>query len=294
MLSLNIALGRIRSAAGTKTYLNSIHHNEMINSILSRIHMIKLLLGLSLLSILVGCQGQGSALKLAESVRPKVQKIMVVAVEAPPLEVIPDLLESRLPVYQSFHNMALPISPERKIYRNSGGILITGHVGRDDIVDIADFSESSDTIRGLHSIDEQSRAWLPTLLLATETAMQLNADSFQTVPASYMRQLPLRERDADLVGWRSAIARWYQGREADSQYAGLKDIDAVLELGIADYRVVHGHATLQLLFKLIDPESGRIIAKTRVKSRAFLAAASHQLNHDGAKFKLLFSDMGGV
>ena len=72
----------------------------------------------------------------------EIRTILVVPVESPPLEVIPDLIETRFPVYNQYQYQSMPyyVFLEKKIYKNPGGILIAGLVSEDDSVPVADTS----------------------------------------------------------------------------------------------------------------------------------------------------------
>jgi hypothetical protein len=78
--------------------------------------------------------------RLAPPVKPPIAKasdihtILVIPVEPPPLEVRPNLIVSRLPIYQQNDSVPFDLFLEKKIYRNPGGVLIAGLVGDDDIV----------------------------------------------------------------------------------------------------------------------------------------------------------------
>ncbi|WP_156302877.1 hypothetical protein, partial [Methylogaea oryzae] len=87
---------------------------------------------LVLLAALSGCQApplKPSALQLSG-----LHNIMVLAVEPPPLEVDPDPIETRQPLYRQSNNWPYDQFLEKKIYRNPGGVLIAGLVSRDDAV----------------------------------------------------------------------------------------------------------------------------------------------------------------
>ena len=50
------------------------------------------------------------------------------------------------------------------------------------------------------------------------------------------------------------------------QALAVRSTDAVLEVGIANYRIFEGQTSLQVLLKLIDPVSRQVIARTVSKT----------------------------
>ena len=92
---------------------------------------------LPVLIVLSGCLA--SPIKPSNHNMSEMRRILVASVESPPLEVIPDLIESRFPVYSQYQYQAMPsyLFLEEKIYQSPGGILIAGLVSKDDVVPVA-------------------------------------------------------------------------------------------------------------------------------------------------------------
>lgn len=252
---------------------------------------------LPMMALLAGCLAD--PVKLSDSAMPKLRTILVVAVESPPLEVIPDLLETRQPVYRHYNNMVLPLFPDVSVYRNPGGILIAGHIGQEDSVEEVNLSrveDASDKFDRLQSMTSTSGDWMPTHELSIEAASQLCANQIEAIPGKHMLSLPLaiKERGADLIIWRDAVNQWYgrnttminyRNQEADA-------IDAVLEVGIGQYKIFAGQVSLQVLIKLIDVRTGRVIARSSEMTRSYEASTQTLLDHQGTKFKALIRAMG--
>ena len=49
--------------------------------------------------------------------------------------------------------------------------------------------------------------------------------------------------------------------------------------------------SLQILIKLVDPKTGKVLAKTSEQTMSFFASAHWQLEHDGAQFKSMILKM---
>ncbi len=222
-----------------------------------------------------------ASVKLTESARLPMKVVQVVALEAPPLEIVPDLLETRLPIYEYYDNMALPLYTERKVFRYPGGLLIAGRVGDGDSVEIVDLTQPL-------SAGSESNNWTPTQVLTQELIDQLNKAGIQTLMETSLLRLPMEavERDANLARWRGAIESWYE-TEMLKPAVYPEHVDAVVELGIGQYRIFAGQISLQVLIKVIDPESGRVMARVAEKSTGYEAPIDLLLQKRGAKFKSL-------
>jgi len=136
---------------------------------------------LPLLKVLTGCLAtpiKPSSYKIAE-----IRTILVVPVASPPLEVIPDLIETRFPVYH--HYQAMPFYPYlvEKIYNNPGGVLIAGLVSKDGNVPVAELLQTSPSMEKFASLEPTTSLpeyWTPTFLLVKEAILQLNVGRVQS------------------------------------------------------------------------------------------------------------------
>jgi len=241
-----------------------------------------------LLLVLSGCA--------AEPITPpaagldEIRTVLVVPVESPPLEVIPDLLETRMPVYGHFKNMTLPLFLEENIYRNPGGILIAGLMGGDDVVPAVTFEQEQGA--GLKPISDAAENWAPTLVLAREAALQLNAARIKATPSNQYYRLRMEDRDAYLGHWHAAVEQWYGQDSSPVDYRAMGPVDAVLELGIGTYKIFAQQTALQVLIKLIDPNTGRVIARTSRQTFSAEDSAQALLSREGEAFKELIAETG--
>ncbi|MGZ5010045.1 MAG: hypothetical protein ACXV74_03680 [Methylobacter sp.] len=244
---------------------------------------------LPILFILSGCAAAPitpPSAKISE-----VRKILVASVESPPLEVIPDLIENRFPVYNQFQYQAMPshLYLDEKIYQHSGGILIAGMVSKDEAVPAANMQPTSPDA-------SLPGNWTPTLALAQEAVAQLNGDRIKARLSKQPYRLPMasKDRNANLGNWHNAIERWYGQDTSSVDYrpSDLEQVDALLEVGIGTYRIFNAQTSLQVLIKLIDPKTRQVIG--RISAKTFSAEDSPQtlLNHDAEKFKELVTLMG--
>lgn len=254
---------------------------------------------LPLLYLLNGC--------LATPIKPsnykldEIHTILVVPVESPPLEVIPDLIETRFPVYNQYQYQSMPYYAflDKKIYKNPGGILIAGLVSDDDSVSLEEPHHISASMEKSASLEPEaslSENWTPTFILAQEAVSQLNGGNIKAILSEHYYRLPIAsgDRNANLGNWSEAIRQWYNQTLSSINYrqSGLEHIDAVLEVGIESYRIFDAQTSLRVLIKLIDPNTRQVIG--RISEKTFSVEDSPQtlLNHEAEKFKQLMTGMG--
>jgi hypothetical protein len=231
----------------------------------------------------------------------EIRTILVTPLESPPLEVIPDLIESRLPVYRQyqFENVPTGLLMDRKIYAHPGGVLIAGLVSRDESLSANDFHLTPASTKESGRLEPATLGenhWSPTLVLARETILLLNREGIKARLSQHYYSLPLanEERNANLGHWRNAIRHWYSQNSSsiDYQQAGLEQVDAVLEVGIDKYRIFDAQTSMQVLMKLIDPTTGQVIGRVSAKDFSVEDSAQTLLNPEAEKFKQLVQKMG--
>ncbi|MGZ5526720.1 MAG: hypothetical protein ACXWFF_17065 [Methylomonas sp.] len=273
--------------------LNAAHNGHFLENMLNvrRLLSTRKRCGvlLPVVFILSGCVGSPVTPPTAKI--SEVRKILVAAVESPPLEVVPDLIENRFPVYNQFQYQAMPshLYLEEKIYQHPGGILIAGMVSKDEAVPAADMQQ---TLPDASLPD----SWTPTLVLSQQAVALLNGDRIKAKLSNQPSRLPMasEDRNANLGNWHDAIEQWY-GQDissVDYRPSDLEQVDALLEVGIGTYRIFNAQTSLQVLVKLIDPKTRQVIGRTR--ARAFSAEDSPQalLSQDTEKFKQLVTLLG--
>lgn len=227
----------------------------------------------------------------------KIHSFLVMPVESPPLEVIPDLIETRSPVYGQFAYRTMPVSTllEKKIYRNPGGVAIAGYVGNDDSMPIADSHPALDSTH-LEPVASAQNNWSPTLALAQEAVSQLEKKQVKAVISDHYYPLPIAEKDRDATpgNWHNAIGQWYNQDISSVDYRRLapEHVDAVLEVGIGNYRIFDAQTSLQVLVKLVNPNTRQVIGRISAKTYSVEDSPQTLLDHDAEKFKQLVTLMG--
>ena len=253
---------------------------------LFKFRLLKQGLALVLAALLSGCWA--ASIKPPVSEIDRLNTVLVVPVESPPLEIIPDPIEQRIPAYAHYRNMAIDFSLPQKLYRTSGGVTIAGLVSEsDDEQELAILDEQAPPVLAIAAGPEQ--AWTPTLVLARQAMTQLAGHNIKTVLSRDYYRLPMADadRNAHLNHWRDAIVAWYGQNATAADYQPYAGIDAVLELGLGNYRIFAGQTSVQVLMKLIDPRTRQVIARTRAGTVVIEEAGRIPLNRDSEPFKQL-------
>lgn len=222
-----------------------------------------------------------------------IRTVLVVPAESPPLEVIPDLLVRQTPAYQHYRNMALAFPLPEKCYRTPGGIAVAGLFSPDDAAQTP--LPNPGPARAGELVPREPADWTPGRAAAQQAPRLLSARNIDAVLGGRYLRLPLPAgRNCTSLGqWHNAIVQWYGQAHTSAAYGRRGEFDAVLELAIDKYRIFESQTSLQVLIKLVDPASGRVIARGRADSFTVGDAAPNSLHRDGAAFKQLIAGMAG-
>lgn len=222
----------------------------------------------------------------------KLNTILIVPLESPPLEITPDPIEDRIPAYRNYHNMAIDFPVEQKLYKTSGDVMVAGLVIQSDDADEV-FIQDRLERPSLANQDGAGQTWTPTLVMAQQALTQLTQQNIESILSRYYYSLPMddADRNAQLSHWHDATLAWYGQNTATADYQSYAGIDAVLELGLGSYRIVAGQTSVQVLMKLVDPHTRQVIARTRVKAYTTENVGETTLNRDSETFKQRIAQM---
>lgn len=174
---------------------------------------------------------------------------------------------------------------DRKVYRGPGGVLIAGWVNE---------TPAANLTTGFH---DGKALWMPTMMLAQRIASQLSSNgAIKAVVSERYYKLPLADeaQTAHLENWRSPIRQWYDRATASIDYSryGADPVDAVLEVGLGGYSIWEEHVELQVLMKLVDPNTKQVLGRKRSAAYPAIGDAQALLNGDGEKFKQFVTQTG--
>lgn len=233
----------------------------------------------------------------------QIKSILVIPLEAPPLEAASDLILAQQPALAMLsETIPLALVLDHKAYQGPGGMLIFGMTDKASSTDKTP-TEQSEFAAMEPVLTESSKAnagagpWIPTEVLAQQIVSQLSSGG--TVKAILREHsLPLadRGRNTHIQDWKQPIRQWYNQETSSVDYgqSEKEGVDAVLEVGIGGYSLSERHMELELLMKLVDPSTKRALGRTRNQSYQALGPGQAQslLAGNGEGFKQLVSQMG--
>ena len=240
-----------------------------------------------LLPLLVGLSGcLGTQIQPSSHSVRRIKTVLVLPIEAPPLEVTPDLLLTQQPSLAMLSEaIPLDLMLDRKVYQGPGGVLIAGWVNETPAENLtAGFTDGK-------------ALWMPTMVLAQRIASHLSSDgAINAIVSECYYKLPLANeaRTADLENWRYPIRQWYNQATASIDYSrfGADPVDAVLEVGLGGYSIWEEQVKLQVLMKLIDPHTKQVLGRMSSDMYPTLSHPQALLNGDGENFKRFITQTG--
>ncbi|MDD5035399.1 MAG: hypothetical protein PHE55_11655, partial [Methylococcaceae bacterium] len=139
-------------------------------------------------------------------------------------------------------------------------------------------------------------SWTPTFVLAEAASSLMAQHGLEAISNGRYRRLPIAasERTANLVHWQEAIRQWYKQDTSPLDYrVGVSGrADAVLEVGIGTYQILDVQTPLQVLLKLVDPVSRRVIGRISVDAYPVRDSAEILLDHEAEPFKRQVAEIG--
>jgi hypothetical protein len=249
--------------------------------------------------LLAGCVAGNT--KLEQSAAVSLAQIHIVPIEGPPLSGI-DLAMIELPPG------AVPVAGNdtfgnKYVWEAARwGLLVTsGYIGAVPIILIFDepvvgeppwYTDSSSRVQGLESFLDNYEIWEPTAEIAEEAMRQLKTASGYAVTVNEeVRPLPgVERREATYLmeNWMAPLRAWYNMDESPFGYDVQSDDGAVLEVGLLNYELTNGLFLIQVVMKLVDPETGSVIANARNASYPKIGNPAPLFADDAEGYKRLF------
>jgi hypothetical protein len=111
---------------------------------------------------------------------------------------------------------------------------------------------------------------MPTVNLAIRAAQQISESGHRkTFVLEGYAKLPDidRTRDVPLEDWLAVVRRWFNSDGAMLDGAAITPTsDAILQVGVLNYEYLDERLLLQVMVKVIDKKSGRVIGRAREHS----------------------------
>jgi hypothetical protein len=247
----------------------------------------------SLLLILVFLSGCVSArMKPPVDTSGKVRKIVVVPMEAPPLEVFLPSFTNNLPVAAS---ATMTWVPDRAIHTaGKVGVMVFGIFMLLDMPETA--RRSAKIAESLDNVLDSKDAWIPTIVLSEEAVGQIARQGTQTaILERKFRKYPgITNRERTFFGenWMAPMRNWYNQEQSPYDYKAHADqgADAILEVGLLNYSLYRDSLIVQVMVKLVDPSSGKVLGRARDFDLAKLSKTDNLFEDDAQCFKELFAE----
>lgn len=214
--------------------------------------------------LLSGCVTSQQTLSSTAAVQ--YRALVVIPVEAPPLLVHPGNEADRSAMKAS--SITVPEDGGGAAFFPLGVMdPFAGIVATVFVVEVAasSFPREGET---LALTNTKPSPWMPTAMLAGTAAQLLQASGAHS--ASVIQgyaQLPITDRSVNVVmeNWYAPVRRWYNSDVSMVDYGRLlpAGTDAVLEVGMASYEYVSNRLLLQVMVRVVDPKTQKIVARAR-------------------------------
>ena len=140
-------------------------------------------------------------------------------------------------------------------------------------------------------------AWVPTVVLAQEVLALLQAAGVNKARvAEQVRALPgveNRERTTTMHNWYQPVKDWYERDHSPFQYSepDIQPGELVLEVGLGNYEVMTDTMFVMVYAKLVDPATGKTIARERKYKYPTVGKTEPLFRGDASGFKTTFTDI---
>lgn len=223
------------------------------------------------------------------------QTIAVVAVEAPPIFVHP-ADETDRQALDAAGMKAPPSAADPWALRLNLPYTPGFIVGA--AIDISSYARSSAPRAGetLTMTNDEPSRWMPTVYLAIRATQQLReSDHRRAFVVEGYAELPAidRTREVPLEDWLAVVRRWYNSDQAMLDPSALTKLpDAILQVGVLNYEYFDERLMLQVMVKLIDTESGRVLARAREHSTSKGNSVVMMMRDEGSPLRDLVDSSG--
>ena len=156
-------------------------------------------------------------------------------------------------------------------------------------------AKSAAASQSIESLLDEDEIWEPTVELAQEATRLLeNASSYSVSTDSEIKPLPgveRREATFYMENWMAPLRAWYNADRSPFSYSDQLDSGVVLEVGLLNYEMSVGYFSIQVVMKVVDPETGMVIANARKFSNTRFHDLDSLFEEDAAAYKQLFREI---
>jgi hypothetical protein len=232
----------------------------------------------AMVCLLGGCVASG--LRVNDEALHPADRLAVVAIEAPPLTVTPKL-----------NTVVFP----GMVRGSGGGALLFGILFATDAPRAIKEAEAAS--KSIEELLSKTEPWLPTSVLAEEVRVQLTEKQHRHVvvdPAvQFIPGVKKRTYTLFMENWMGPIRDWYNSSPSEVNYGGVpEDVVAVLEIGVLNYEVTGNTLLLQVLLRLVDPETKEVLGRARSWKQIKIGRPEEAFANEAEIFKERFAYWG--
>src|SRR5262245_22116105 len=246
-------------------------------------------IGLVLSSILVMTGCVAPALSPPRTRVAEIARLVVVAVEPPPLQVTDVQVGSSVSSVGEAIIVGTPPVPGAEVLVVLGGVVMLvewAASGKDPI------TRSHEKFMSLSDLLTKGLIWSPTRELAEEATSQLRSSAngrLVTTSPTY-RMLPIENRDRTwhMENWMRPLRAWYAEETAGADLQVDTGTDTLLEISLLNYEWHTRRLVVQVMMRLVDILTRRVIGRTRDLAYPEVGRAVELLANDAAALKTVF------
>jgi len=217
-----------------------------------------------------------------------IRNLVVVAVESPPL-VVTDSKASDFVARSAGASIirgAMPV-PGVEVLVLLGGVIM--------LIEWAASPPKAPATASLSDLLTKGLVWSPTRELAEEATAHLRSTSGSRVvsTSTKYRELRVEKRGATwhMENWYRPIRAWYSDETVGVDYRSDLGTNAVvLEIGLLNYEWHTDRLVVQVMMRLVDVKTGRVIGRTRHWAYPSVGRAIELLANDNARLKTVFGE----
>jgi len=253
-----------------------------------------------------------------ESVPSTIRTISVVPIECPPLLLHPANSDERMAIEALMQSAKSPTSviapsvngpgsdlsrsfyplmhaPSASIRTGASVLAIIG--GMAMLVEAASAGKEVSGETVAIETDRLRATWMPSVEYAKTAMMALRRVESRDVRVidGYVR-LPITDRSISwhMENWLGPIRRWYNSDLSNLDYTaiGSNQVDAILEVGVLNYEYFSKRLLLQVVVKMIDSHTKRVLGRARNSSHSKVGPLTPLLQNDGEGMKRLIIETG--
>ncbi len=237
---------------------------------------------LAITALLAGCVTGGSTLDQSKAA--SITHVHVVPIEGPPL--------SGMALSRANLSGAGLVAGGTTV--GSSALLVVGGVMMIAALPEAN-AKSAAASQAIELLLDKDEVWEPTFELAQEAIRHLESVGNYAVSVdSEIKPLPgVKRREATffMENWMAPLRAWYNADRSPFDYSDQLDSSVVLEVGLLHYEVMDKHFSIQVMMKVVDPETGMVIANARKFSNTRFHNLDSLFEEDAVAYKQLFRDI---